>query len=66
MVDFFHGDPSSWSSDFDIPESDTELFKQSVSELSNYAFLVEDLLEQGYHILPITSTDYCLPSKKLG
>ena len=64
MVDFFHADPASWCRDFDISESDAELFKQSASELSNYAFLVEDLLEQGYHILPITSTDYSPTLKK--
>lgn len=31
---------------------------KSKSELPNYAFLVEDLLEQGYELIPITSPNY--------
>jgi len=34
------------------------LFKKAKKELPNYSFLTEDLLEQGYDIIPITSPNY--------
>ena len=33
-------------------------FTEAKSQLSNNSFLIEDLLSQGYDILPITSTEY--------
>ncbi len=47
-----------------MTQTEVELFKSAYNELSNYAFLVEDLLEQGYNILPITSKDYSTILKK--
>ena len=64
IVDFFHAEQSSWNSEFDLTDSEIQLFKEASSELSNYAFMVEDLLEQGYHILPITSKEYSPTLKK--
>jgi DNA processing protein len=64
IVDFFHSDSSNWDKKYDLTESEVELFKAAYNELSNYAFLVEDLLEQGYNILPITSKDYSPILKK--
>ena len=64
IVDFFHLEQSSWNSEFDLTDSEIQLFKEAFSELSNYAFMVEDLLEQGYHILPITSKEYSPTLKK--
>lgn len=35
-----------------------DLLQQAKSELPNYAFMVEELLDQGYDIIPITSKEY--------
>ena len=64
IIDFFHSDSSHWEKEYGITESDVHIFKEAKSELSNYAFLVENLLEQGYNILPITSKDYSPTLKK--
>ncbi len=40
------------------------LFQDAIKELSNYAFMVEDILNQGYSILPITSPEYSPILKK--
>ena len=47
-----------------MTHSDIESSKEATEELPNYAFMVEDLLEQGYNILPITSKDYSPTLKK--
>jgi DNA processing protein len=64
IIDFFHSDSSIWDKKYDLSQTEVELFKSAYNELSNYAFLVEDLLEQGYSILPITSNDYSPILKK--
>jgi len=64
IVDFFHLEQVSWENEFNLTDSEIQLFKEAYSELSNYAFLVEDLLEQGYNILPITSKEYSPTLKK--
>lgn len=64
VIDFFHSEQSSWKNEYDLTDSETQLFKEAFSELSNYAFMVEDLLEQGYNILPITSKEYSHTLKK--
>lgn len=64
IIDFFHSDSLNWDKKYDLTQSEVELFKSAYNELSNYAFLVEDLLEQGYNILPITSKDYSPILKK--
>ena len=58
IVDFFHCDFSQWKILFSLNEKEIELLNNAKSELANYSFLVEDLLEQGYDIIPITSPDY--------
>lgn len=64
LIDFFQFETSSWEHDFGLNQSEIELFLDAKNELPNYAFLVEDLLEQGYNILPITSPDYSPTLKK--
>lgn len=64
IMDFFHSDISSWENDFDLSSSELSLFLDASKDLSNYAFMVEDLLEQGYKITPITSEDYSPTLKK--
>ena len=64
VIDFFHSEQSSWKNEYDLTDSEALLFKEAFSEISNYAFMVEDLLEQGYNILPITSKEYSPTLKK--
>lgn len=64
IIDFFHLEESSWKNEFDLTDVESQLFKEAHSELSNYAFMVEDLLEQGYNIHPITSKEYSPTLKK--
>lgn len=64
IIDFFHFDPKQWKDNYELDEIEVLLFQDAIKELSNYAFMVEDLLEQGYSILPITSTDYSPILKK--
>ena len=58
VIDFFESEYSVWEDKYQLNKSEVELFLDAKKELSNYAFMVEDLLEQGYNILPITSKDY--------
>lgn len=58
IIDFFHCEKSDWKKLFSLDEKEIELLQGAKTELPNYSFLVEDLLEQGYDIIPITSSDY--------
>lgn len=64
VIDFFESEYSVWEDKYQLNKSEIELFLDAKKELSNYAFMVEDLLEQGYNILPITSKDYSPTLKK--
>ncbi len=64
IIDFFHFEPKQWKDNYQLNENEILLFQDAIKELSNYAFMVEDLLEQGYSILPITSPDYSPILKK--
>ena len=58
IINFFHCEKSDWQNLFFLNEKEIELLNNAKNELANYSFLVEDLLEQGYDIIPITSPDY--------
>ncbi len=64
IIDFFHSDSSNWEYIYGLSQQEAEIFRKASKEISNYAFIVEDLLEQGYNILPITSNDYSPTLKK--
>ncbi len=64
IIDFFEFEQSGWENDYELSQSEIVLFEDAKKELSTYAFMVEDLLEQGYSILPITSQDYSPTLKK--
>lgn len=64
IIDFFHFEPKQWKDKYELSENEIILFQDAIKELSNYAFMVEDLLEQGYSILPITSPEYSPILKK--
>lgn len=58
LLDFFHADARLWQEEFELTEEETGWLNAAKSELPNYAFLAEDLLEQGYSLIPITSPEY--------
>jgi len=64
IIDFFELEQSVWKIDYELNQTEVKLFEEAKNELSTYAFMVEDLLEQGYNILPITSQDYSPTLKK--
>jgi DNA processing protein len=58
IIDLFHIDKSKLVDIFGLSEKEIELLSETKSELPNFSFLVEDLLNQGFDIIPITSPDY--------
>lgn len=64
IIDFFELGSSEWKNTYDLTLSEITFFDEAKKVLSNYAFMVEDLLEQGYQIIPITSQDYSPTLKK--
>lgn len=47
-----------------VTQEEEQLFLEAYSQLANNAFMVEDLISQGYEIIPITSPDYPQSLKK--
>lgn len=58
IVDFFELSENSWSSVYQLDEKQITDLKQAKSELPNNAFLAEQMLNQGFEIIPITSPEY--------
>lgn len=56
IVDLFE-DSSVWG-DLGLTQEEADMFMEAHSQLANNSFLVENLLSQGYDILPIHSDDY--------
>lgn len=56
IIDLFEK-PSSWD-ELSLKDSEKEIFKTAHDQLSNNSFLVEDLLAQGYDIIPLHSDNY--------
>lgn len=48
-----------------VTQEEEQLFLEAYSQLANNAFTVEDLISQGYEIIPITSPDYPQSLKKI-
>jgi DNA protecting protein DprA len=58
IIDFFQLNESSLKNDYQLNDIAISLLEGAKKELANYAFIVEDMLEQGYDIIPITSEKY--------
>jgi len=58
LEDFFNLSASEWKTDYGLTEKEIFDLQTEKNELPNNAFLVEDMLNQGYEIIPITSPDY--------
>ncbi|HRE58617.1 MAG TPA: DNA-processing protein DprA [Candidatus Kapabacteria bacterium] len=54
---FFHSE-SEWQDKFGLSDIDIEDLQNAKSELPNNAFLAEDLLSQGFEVVPINSPEY--------
>ncbi|MCC8088821.1 MAG: DNA-processing protein DprA [Rikenellaceae bacterium] len=64
LIDFFHNGPENWRNCYNLSDKEIQIFSQGIDEIPNNSFLVEDLLEQGYAIVPITSKEYSRMLKK--
>ena len=60
IIDFFSSDQFLG---MELKPQEIELLQQTKNELANYAFMVEELLDQGYDIIPVTSKE-CSPTLK--
>lgn len=58
LSDFFLYDSNQWRDEFDLSDEEIGWLQNAKAELPNYSFLAEDLLEQGYDMIPILSPDY--------
>lgn len=58
IVDFFELSENIWSSVYQLDEKQITDLKQAKSELPNNAFLAEQMQNQGFEIIPITSPEY--------
>lgn len=58
IVDFFELSENIWSSVYQLDEKQITDLRQAKSELPNNAFLAEQMLNQGFEIIPITSPEY--------
>ncbi|MCX6150092.1 MAG: DNA-processing protein DprA [Ignavibacteriales bacterium] len=58
IIDIFQLDKITLKTNYLLNDNEVTLLEESKNDLANYAFIVEDLLEQGYEITPITSEIY--------
>lgn len=63
LIQFFT-EENNWKSSFDLSQDEIQSLLQEKEKLNNYSFIVEDLLEQGYQIIPIFSSSYPKALKK--
>lgn len=58
IIDLFQFDNLTLKNKYSLSEIEISLLEASKKELASNAFMVEDMLNQGYEIIPITSEDY--------
>jgi oligoendopeptidase F len=49
----FFTEENNWKNRFDLSQDEIQSLLQEKEKLNNYSFILEDLLEQGYQIIPI-------------
>jgi DNA processing protein len=64
LKDFFALSTKDWRINFEITDAEAIVLSKAKSELPNNAFLVEDLLKQGFQIIPINEKAYSPALKK--
>jgi len=58
LSDFFQMGEDQWKNEFNLEQKEIDDLKLAKSEVPNYAFLAESLLNEGYDILPVISPEY--------
>lgn len=58
IADFFEASEQAWVDEYKLSKEEVTTFADAKTKLANYSFQVEDLQEQGYRLIPITSKDY--------
>lgn len=58
IEEFFNLPEIIWSSKYQLDSKEISDLQKAKSELANNAFLAENLLSQGYELIPITSPEY--------
>ena len=58
LQDFFHLPENQWEEEYSLKPQEVDNLKLARSELANYAFLAELLLNEGYEVLPVISPEY--------
>ena len=61
--DFFNLPSSQWIEKYKLDNLEVIDLEQAKRELPNYAFLLENMLNQGYELIPFNSSDYPKPLK---
>ncbi len=56
--DFFEMNKEDWKNEFDFSFKELDDLEKAKIELPNYSFLVEDLLNQGFELIPFNTKDY--------
>ena len=56
--DFFEMNKDDWKNEFDFSFKELDDLEKAKIELPNYSFLVEDLLNQGFELIPFNTKDY--------
>lgn len=58
IEDFFQLSENEWKNEYNLEIKEVEDLKQAKSELANNAFLAETLYNEGYELIPLTSSEY--------
>jgi len=58
FAEFFEVEKDTLQKDFELNPKETDDILRAKKELPNYAFLVDELLNQGFELIPIYSADY--------
>jgi DNA protecting protein DprA len=58
LVDFLHLSEYQWKDEYNLSQQEIDDLMLAKSELPNYAFLAESMLNEGYEVLPVISPEY--------
>lgn len=64
IIDFFEASLDLWRTQYLLTETEIDYFIQARNALPNFSFLTEDLINQGYDLIPIISKKYSPTLKK--
>ena len=64
LEEFFALSPDDWQKEFALTATEVVKMNEAKTELPNYAFLAEELLAQGFQIIPINAPEYSPVLKK--